>query len=248
MKKYLMAILTIVLVNVGLIACGNDDDKDNPKPEQPTVTSNSNQEEPTTTYSAVGVWESGNYFLSLSSDNFLTAYFAERYLDCGNYSIRDGIITCNNTYYARPTQYKIKTLSDTQLQVEISYVGVYGEKQNKSLTFNKSDKLPVTKDNPISGKSYTTYFSSSSSVRITNSFNTYYTGTKRANSGNMANYPMNMYYIFFNNRIYYQTFKSTSQMPTIGGWIPTTDITVWELKFAPDGTIIGHHNISSTAL
>ena len=236
----LMAFALAAILSIGFVSCGSDDDEDNPNP---------NPEQPTVTYSPIGVWESGNYFLSLSSDNFLTAYFAERFLDCGNYSIsEDNVITCNNTYYARPTQYKIKNLSATQLHVEISYVDVYGENQSKSLTFTKSDKMPVTKDNPVVGKSYTTYFSSSSSVQITTSFNTYNTGTKTANGGNMAKYPMNMYYIFFNNRVYYQTFKTTVQMPSIGGWNPTTEITVWELEFASNGTISGHHNISSTAL
>lgn len=204
---------------------------------------------PSETKSVVGVWESGNYFLSMSSDGFLTAYFAERFLDCGNYTVNNGnLITCNNTYYARPTQYTIKSLTATQLQVEISYVDVYGENQSKFLTFTKSDKIPVTKDNPVVGKSYTTYFSASSTVRITTSFTTFNTGTKTANGGNMAKYPMAMYYIFFNNRVYYQTFKTTVQMPSIGGWNPTTEITVWELEFASNGTISSHHNITSTAL
>lgn len=117
----LMAFALVTSFSLAFISCGGDDEEDNtnPAPEQPT-----------TTYSPVGVWESGNYFLSLSSDNFLTAYFAERFLDCGNYTISDDMITCNNTYYARPTQYKIKSISATQLQVEISYVDVYGDNQS----------------------------------------------------------------------------------------------------------------------
>lgn len=241
-KKNYLNLLTLALVamlSLGFVSCGGDDEEENPLPEQPAAK-----------YSPVGVWESGNYFLSMSSDGFLTAYFAERFLDCGNYMISNDekLITCNNTYYARPTQYSVKSLSATQLQVEISYVDVYGESQSKSLTFTKSDKAPVTKDNPVVGKSYTTYFSASSSVQITTAFTTYNTGTKTANGGNMAKYPMTMYYVFFNNRVYYQTFKTAVQMPSIGGWNPTTEITVWELEFAPNGTISGHHNITSTAL
>ena len=69
----LMAFALAAVLSIGFISCGDDDDEDNPNP---------NQEQPTVIYSPVGVWESGNYFLSLSSDNFLTAYFAERFLDC----------------------------------------------------------------------------------------------------------------------------------------------------------------------
>ena len=236
----LQAIALLTLLCFGFTSCGED---------VVVEEDNQNQEQPTIKYSPVGVWESGNYFLSLSNDNFLTAYFAERFLDCGNYTINDdNIIICNNTYYARPTKYVIKSLSDKQLQVEINYVDVNGENQSKNLTFTKSDKFPVTKDNPVVGKTYTTYFSSSTSVKITTSFITYHTGSRTANGGSMAKYPLDMYYIFFNNRIYYQTFKTTVQMPSIGGWNPTTDITVWELEFAPNGTISTHHNITSTAL
>lgn len=71
----LMVFMLAAILSIGFVSCGGDNDEDNPNP---------NPEQPTVTYSPFGVWESGNYFLSLSSDIFLTAYFAERFLDCGN--------------------------------------------------------------------------------------------------------------------------------------------------------------------
>ena len=196
-------------------------------------------------YSPIGVWENGNYFLSLSSDYFLTAYFANRFLDSGNYSLKgDTLITCNNTYYARTTKYHIESITETQLQVVIDYTDVDGNHQFKKLTFTKSDKIPATKDNPVVGKSYRTRLSS---ANITTTFTTYNTGTRTADSGSMKKYPLDMYYIFFNGRIYFQTFKTTSQMPSIGGWNPSKDIIIWQLEFDIDGSISSHDVITSTA-
>ena len=197
----------------------------------------------------VGVWENGNYFLSLSKDGFLTSYFAERYLDSGDYTIKDDKqIICSNLYYAKPTYYNILSVANNKMTVSIEYVDVNGNNQKKEMTFTKSDKDASTKENPLTGKIFTTYFSSTNTTKVTYSFNTYYTGTKTADGGTMKKYPMAVYYIYFNNRLYFQTFKTTIQMPSIGGWIPTTSITVWEIVFSNDGSIKGYKNVSSSAL
>ena len=223
--------LLVITMFFSLISCDGENFEENQNEKQ---------------YSPIGVWECGNYFLSLSSDNFLTAYFAERFLDCGNYSLSgDTLIICNNTYYARPTKYKIENITDNGLQVTISYTDMEGVERVKTMTFTKSDKIPTTKDNPVVGKSYGTRLSS---ANITTTFTTYNTGMRTADSGSMKKYPLSMYYIYYDGCIYFQTFKTTTQMPSIGGWNPSKDIIVWQLEFDSDGSIASHNVITSTAL
>lgn len=231
-----MVIMMAAMLCVCFSSCGSDDKEDglNPQPEEKSI-------------SLVGVWEAGNYFVSLSEDHFLTAYFADRYLDCGYYTINNMVLTCYNSYYAKDTRYSIKLLTDTKAQVTIDYTDLNGEQQRTILTFTKTNKTPITKDNPVVGKSFRIRWSAASTY-ITTSFNTYNTGLRTVDSGSAKNYPLAMYYIYYNNRVYFQTFKTTTQMPSIGGWNPTENITVWQIKFAPDGTIDDYEIVTSEAL
>lgn len=228
MKKNLILILFTV-TGLFLSACSGSDDTDGPS--TPEVK----------TYSEVGVWESGNYFLSLSSDNFLTAYVAPNFIDCGTYSRSDNnIITSTNTYYSKSTTYTIKSINDNSMSVDISYSDVHGESKTKSLILTKSAKMPPTiKENPVSGKSYTWY--STVFGNETFAFNSYDTGRKSGTKGSCRKYPVDFFYIFFNNRIYYQQFNPAgTQTPSIGGWngkCGTGEITVDTVTFDKSGRI-----------
>lgn len=233
MKNLLLA--AVVILFLGMTSCSGGDEPTGNKEEI-------NKEEPVK-YSPVGVWESGNYFVSFGTDNFCSAYFADRYLDCGDYTYNDNLITCSNTYYSKQTLYHIKKLTENQMTLEVEYVDVYGNKQTKSLDFKKSSKPASKKDHSLVGKIHSIY---SSTGTQTYTFSTYYTGVRSTTMQNASKYPMAFYYIFFNNRVYYQTFKTTTQMPSIGGWIPTTEITIMQVEFKNDGSFTWS-NVTSSA-
>lgn len=225
----------------GFIACGgSDNDEEDIIP-------------PVETYSPVGVWESGNFFLSLSADKFCTAYVADKFIDCGNYTVTSGNnLSCRNTYFSRNTSYTIKNLTNSKIEVDVTYTDIEGATKNKTLILTKSDKIPATKDNPLVGKTCVLGFSQNISAKVYYSFATFQTASKTTTQQNAAKWPMTLFYIFFDGKLYFQQFnQSTGQVPQIGGWnvdAGTGDITVWTINTNPDGSIEFDNKISDIAL
>lgn len=218
-----------MLLFAAVFTLGSCSSNDNGKSEEPQVKS----------YSEVGVWESGNYFISLSSDHFLTAYVAPGFLDCGVYSRSDDVITSNNTYFAKTTTYNIKSIDDKSMTVNIAYKDIAGKNKTTSLTLTKSSKVPVGKDNPLIGKSYS--YQSTGGI-ITMAFNTYNTGLMTSTWKNFKPYPLTLFYIYFDNYVFFQEFTPAGrQMPSIGGWGNRADngeIMVSKVTFGSDGSIM----------
>ena len=225
-----VGLVMMAVLSYGMTACGGDDDSnDSPK------TDDSPKE---TQYYPIGVWENGDYFISFNDDKFCSAYFEDDYIDCGSYSINDNIITCNNSYYAKQTKYLITKLTDVSLEVTIEYTSMSGKVLTKKMTFAKcADKVPSVKDHSLVGKSITSLVYFGETTYSTWAFETYNTGTHSMKSGAASKYPLRVYYAFFDGKIYYQTFKTTQQMPTIGGWNPSTTVTISKVIFNSDGSI-----------
>lgn len=231
MKKVsLWSILMLVVLTLPLLAaCGGDDsNNDGTKPDNPSETK----------FSPVGVWENGDYFVSFNNENFCCAYFEADYIDCGSYSIGDNIITCNNIYYGKQTRYHITKITEVALEVKIEYNSMEGKTLTKTMTFTKcTNKTAPVKDHTLVGKSYSSLVWLGENNTSIWSFETYYTGTHSMKSGAASKYPLGVYYVFFDGKIYYQTFKTTQQMPTIGGWNPSTTVSISEVTFSSNGSI-----------
>lgn len=240
-KKFICPAITMLFA-LAFIGCGSDDENGNEVATPPVVK-----------YSPVGVWESGNYFLSLSSDNFYTAYVADKFIDCGNYTVsNESVVTCQNTFFARSTTYTIKNLSDTEMQVEVSYTDIEGNQKKKSLSLTKTDKTPAIKENPLVGKSSFLWFSQSTSDKVTYTFSSYNTGSKTTTQVNAKKWPMTLFYIYANGKLYYQQFnQKTGQVPQIKGWndnVGTGEITVWTMNIQSDGTVEFGSLVTNTSL
>ena len=194
------------------------------------------EEEPNT-YSVVGFWENGDYFLSLNEEGFLISYVAPKFLDCGNYSINDNVILCENTFFIHNTRYEITNLDENEMSLKVTYNNLQGENIQTDITLYKTNKIPAVKDNPLIGKSLPTlsqYFGT-----VTYSFTTFQTGMKTG-LNNAANYPLTLFYIYHNNYVYIQTFDFNNS-PAIGAWnnqhVNNGDIFVDSVSFAPNGGI-----------
>ncbi len=243
MKKYFYNLLmTFISVSAfTLFSCGGNDDEEEDVPAgTPKV------------QSVVGVWENGNYFISLSDDKFLTAYIGDNFIDNGTYIVSpdNKKITCSNTYYNHITNYDITSISDKQLNLDISYTDVFGKDHKKSLNLTKSTKIPVSKDNGLVGKSYR--YLTGNFGHVTYTFSSYNIGSKSSEKTGMAKYPLIIHYIYFNGNIYYQEFtSSSSQVPTIGGWttgVNAGEIIAAQVYFDSAGGIYNIRNVSDTAL
>lgn len=222
MKKF----LTLILLATLFVSCSSSDD-DN-EPNIPPI------EKP---QSIVGVWENGNNFISFNSDEFYSAYIADEFIDSGNYTRVENVVSCENTYFSRKTTYTIKSISDTKLSVDISYTDLDGKVNKKTIEFTKSKTTPASKSNTLVGKSYTSlsqYFGN-----VTMTFSTYNSGMKSASKGSAEKYPLKFFYIYIGNKLYFQILDDSSiQVPSIGAW--TTDyntVKCWELEISSNGSI-----------
>lgn len=185
----------------------------------------------------VGVWKNGNYFVSFGSDGFCAAYIVEQFIDSGNYNLSNDVISCSNTYFNRSTTYIIRSVSDTELKVDITYTDLNGNNHNKAMTFLKDTTTPASRNNTLGGKFHT--WQSTIFGNITMNFSTYNSGIKSATKGSAAKYPLNFFYIYIGERLYYQILRNNSiQVPTIGSWATSyDDVICWKLFFSPNGSI-----------
>ena len=94
------------------------------------------------------------------------------------------------------------------------------------------------------GKSWS-FLSTSALGTVTWTFNTFNTGEKTATK--QKKYPIKLYYIYLDGKIYVQTFKGAVQMPTIGGWgedVDTGNVGVFNVSLS-NGQIVGIMNANS---
>lgn len=231
MYKKILFVLFAFLYAVSLVSCGGDDnEKDEPTPPQDNTITLSKIE---------GVWASGDYFVSFSSDKFCTAFVAPVFLDSGSFQLADGVVTCRNSYFNHSTIYTIKSVTDSKMSVEVAYTDFRGDNKTATVALTKTAEFPVEKENPLVGKSYTSrsqYFGT-----VTNSFTTYCSGQKTASDGNAKKYPLNIFYIYRDGKYYQQLYTNKNhQTPSIGAWTTNADdgeIQINQVTFSADGSI-----------
>lgn len=185
----------------------------------------------------IGTWANGNYFVSFSNEGYYSAYIADTFIDSGTYERIDDEINCFNNYFQRHTEYTIKDLSDSEMTLIIKYIDVWGNENKNEMTLIKTDGDIISKNNTLTGKSISwlsNYFGT-----ITMTFSSSNSGIKAASKGSAAKYPLNFFYIYVGDKLYYQLLSNNSiQVPSIGGW--TTDynnVKCWKLYFSPNGSI-----------
>ena len=234
MKKTLL-LTFCVLTALSFSSCGSDDE---------LIDDNTTENEETKN-SIVGVWGSDDYFVSFSDDGFYAAYLSDEFIDSGSYKYEDNTVTCENPYFNRTTTYQVKKLADGKMYVDIAYVNNHGNSENASFEFVKSDIAPASKEHTLMGKSATimsAYFD-----RVTYAFNTINSGVKSATGGSAKKYPLNFFYIYIEDRLYFQILQPTmTQVPTIGGWSNQyNEVQSTRVKFSSNGSISGFASINS---
>lgn len=198
----------------------------------------------------VGVWSDGKHFISISSDNFLAAYAGTGFIDCGSITVNGNVIKCSNTYFSKETSYTVTSVSDNSLAVKVNYTDVHGDSKMSNLTLTKTSDAPTTKDHALNGKSVS--YLTTSLGTITLDFSGYNSGKKTSTLSNCKKYPLSLFYVYINGKVYFQQFKSqTGQVPSIGGWTTSCDdgtIIVYEVKIASNGMIEDISNITQEAI
>lgn len=230
---FLMMLCTIPLFS----SCGSSSDNDGEDGVENKV-------------NITGVWSDGKHFISVNTNGFLTSYVAQNFIDCGNITEDGKIFTCHNVYFNKNTIYKILSVDNSKMSVTVSYKDVQGEEKSASLILNKVSEEPATSNHTLVGKNYTYRTSYIGNVNM--AFSTYSIAQMTSTSSNCAKYPITLFYVFINNKLYFQKFTQKGiQTPTIGGWTTNVDdgsITVYKLTFSQDGSVIDHDVITNENL
>lgn len=229
MKKYITTLFFLTVAFISFTACSGSDDV--PEPEQ--------QAEVTYT-SLTGIWCNGNYFVSFHSSGFYSTYLDNTFIDSGTYTIDENVVTCYNGYFQRNTTFTISTKTDSQLSADITYTNNNGTTRNTSMTFTKSDTTPASRDDELTGKSYT--WSSDPFEDVTLSFSTYNSGFKSSSRNDIV--PLIFFYIYIDSKSYYQIIYHSSQTTPVEGW--NTDyntVKCMQYTFDSNGEISGHQDV-----
>lgn len=198
----------------------------------------------------LGVWSDGKHFISINSDNYLASYAGYNFIDCGNFSINGITLSSYNAYFNKQTIYQVKSLSESRMEVKVSYTDVSGESKEADLVLSKLPDEPAKENHQLSGKILS--FRTSSFGMVTYNFSTFNAGTKTSTTSNCSKYPLSFFYIYINGKAYLQQFTNkTGQVPTIGGWTTNANngtIFVFQLAFDAGGSVTDFINVSDENL
>lgn len=106
----------------------------------------------------VGVWRSGDYWVSFGNDGFYSAFFfiddVER-IDDGNFTIDGDVLTIKNPEHS--TSIVVKKLSKTSITIvmEYTYPGLARKTTvTKEMNFTKTNEIPCKSNDYLVGKSF----------------------------------------------------------------------------------------------
>ena len=190
MKKISLCLFTII--SLFLVSCESSDS------ENTTNLTTLNKSD------IVGVWKSGNYFISFSSDNYYEAYLNDTFIDSGTYSLTDTTATVNNNYLSRRSIIKISKRNNF-IKCHISYTTNESIYQYIDGTYNKSEDIPTSSNHIIIGKSDTWL---TPNFSATTYFTSNYGGYEEVNNGDLKGIKRDMYYLYLYPYIYMQRYET----------------------------------------
>ena len=211
MKKTLLMIQMAVCL-FGFMACSSSDD-DNIIQEMEQVAIKQSD--------LIGVWISGDYFVSFNNKWFYSAFLDDYFIDSGNYDINSDN---NNVFTLNPitrksTEYRIIDKTDNVLKAEISYTNMDGQQFKKTMSFTKSDKETAKERNNLVGNSWESLWYSDEGAQPCHYFvPTYIYGSMTTESPLAKSIPLTVIYVYLDNVMYYQLYTSQKDLPVIHGW------------------------------
>ncbi|MBQ9204727.1 MAG: hypothetical protein IJ155_10880 [Prevotella sp.] len=140
--------ILVLLALSAMLVCSCSSGDDSPVEETPKYKLDAN--------SIVGVWRSGDYWVSFSEDGFYSAFFNigdnER-IDDGDYTIDGDVVTIKN--YEHTTELSLKALSSASMTFDMTYnYPLTSKKVTQEMSFSKADGIPCKADDILVGKSF----------------------------------------------------------------------------------------------
>lgn len=162
-------VLTIALLTAMMLAgCAKEESSEEPR-------KGNDMEQTLTKEQIVGVWRSGDYWVSFSEDGFMCGYLSDKCITEGDYTIDGDTVKAENSEINFVTKFLMHNVSSVNMDNTITYYDFGendGEVVTKNFTFTKSSEEPCSKNNALIGKSFSyytkvTYFDFESSKRYT---------------------------------------------------------------------------------
>ena len=130
----LMAVMTMAT------GCSKEESGNEPMPEPAP-------QHKVTKENIVGVWRSGDYWVSFSEDGYNSAYFpieSDKRIDEGEYTIDGDTISVSNSLFYSWTRYIINSISSTTLSLTIIY-NFFGSTSAQGDNYDVTQSLTLTK-------------------------------------------------------------------------------------------------------
>lgn len=109
----------------------------------------------TTTDNIVGVWRSGDHWVSFSEDGFMSAYLNDKCIAEGDYTIDGDTIKAESTFLMTDVKFYITSKADNSLSCTVMFYDMEKFKLlTESRTFAKSQDEPCKKPNRLIGKTF----------------------------------------------------------------------------------------------
>lgn len=139
----------------GMMLAGCSKSDDDPTPQYKLTKDN-----------IVGVWRSGDYWVSFSSDGYMSAYLSDKCIAEGDYTIDGDTVKVDDgtkrvRAYGKNTRFVINSISNSTLSLTATYNNMQliwdGDEGlvhllTQNYSFSKTQETPCTKSNPLVGK------------------------------------------------------------------------------------------------
>jgi hypothetical protein len=218
MKQNIFLLLFLPMI---LFSCSSDSKEEEQEPESIDL---------------VGVWKSGDYFISFSEDKFYTAYLNDKFIDSGDYVISQEkkLVTCKNTYNNKTTRYDIVGCENGSLVCKATYINFEGEEVTENFSLKKSNSIPSSKEHILIGKLYR-YLAAGYGDCIMK-FDTFNTATLSTDEYRPK--VQNWYYIYLDSNIYFQRFAPAgSTLNSFYANCGSGDVNIYRINVSSNGLI-----------
>lgn len=145
-------LLTLALIAAMMLAgCAKEESSEEPR-------KGNDMEQTLTKEQIVGVWRSGEYWVSFSESGYASAFLKLgdlEMIDDGDYRINgDTVFTMASPWLSFETPYAINSVTDTEISLTVTHmdVGAADTKRTDTVVLQKSTDIPCERNDGLAGK------------------------------------------------------------------------------------------------
>lgn len=143
--------MAVLAAGMLLVGCSKDSEDNGMETKNGTE-----QVQTLTKEQIVGVWRSGDYWVSFSEDGYMSAYLSEKRIEEGIYTIVKDTVKAETSMYYHFIDFAVSHIGNAKLSCSVTlnaFDGSFSEKVN-DYTFTKTDEKPCPKNHELIGKKF----------------------------------------------------------------------------------------------